>query len=623
MRCRILFVAGMLACGGVGGAQEEKITREKWDALPDHPRLFATDARFTGLKQAVVEDPATAMFYGILKKRADGLLEQEPVVRVMTGKRLLAVSRQAQECILVSALVARISGEGKYRERALREMRALAGFPDWNRPHFLDVAEATFGLAVGYDWLYDSMTPEDRRLMEDAILEKGLKASFPVPGGKEHSWIKGTNNWNQVCHAGMVAGALAVRERDPEMAKVVVERAVANLGRAAKAYAPDGVYPEGPMYWNYGTSFHVALVAALRAAFGDTFGMERFPGFMKTPEFYYQAASPTGRFFNFADCSLDREVSSPMFWFSRELKRPELLEWEWKELEGLVGVDGSKRLERTLALGFLWMDPRKSNDAPPAAKSWIGEGKVPVALHRSAWNDPQAAFLATKGGSPAVSHGHMDIGSFVYEVEGIRWAVDPGMQNYFSLESKGVNLWGGEQDAQRWKVFRLGPESHGILRFNGAAQLVKGRADFVKSDVARQLTVLDLTGICQPEAASATRGVRLLAGGGMVVRDEWKTGAKQAEVTFQWITRAKVQLHAGGAILSEGGKSLTLTAEASSPVKVEVDDVSKPVRPYDEPNPGMKRIRFVVETAPAADGFIAVTASKDGTAEKSIPLESW
>lgn len=57
----------------------------------------------------------------------------------------------------------------------------------------------------------------------------------------------------------------------------------------------------------------------------------------------------------------------------------------------------------------------------------------------------------------------MDAGSFVYEKNGVRWAMDLGMQNYFSLESKGVDLWNQSQEGQRWDVFRLNNMAHNTL----------------------------------------------------------------------------------------------------------------------------------------------------------------
>jgi hypothetical protein len=75
----------------------------------------------------------------------------------------------------------------------------------------------------------------------------------------------------------------------------------------------------------------------------------------------------------------------------------------------------------------------------PKETMWVSQGKNPVALMRTSWTDPSAIYLAAKGGSVSVNHAHMDIGSFIMEADGEKWAMDFGMQQYESLESKGFN----------------------------------------------------------------------------------------------------------------------------------------------------------------------------------------
>ena len=36
----------------------------------------------------------------------------------------------------------------------------------------------------------------------------------------------------------------------------------------------------------------------------------------------------------------------------------------------------------------------------------------------------------------------MDGGSFIFELNGVRWVVDPGNQDYNDLEQTGFDLWG-------------------------------------------------------------------------------------------------------------------------------------------------------------------------------------
>ncbi|MBX3741135.1 MAG: heparinase II/III family protein [Akkermansiaceae bacterium] len=606
----MLFLFAGCAMGGVSP-----------DKLPAHPRLFANAARFDEIRKQVADEGPARDFFLVLKARADSLLKQEPVERIMTGKRLLSVSRQALECITVSAMVGKLEDNAAYKERAIAEMRALAGFTDWNQPHFLDVAEATFAMGIGYDWLYDDLTSADRDLISGAIIGKGLKTSLISRSGKDPFWVSGTNNWNQVCHSGMAIGALAVAERDPELATRIVDRAINNLQYAAKAYAPDGIYPEGPGYWAYGTGFHVALVDALKTSLGDTFGLEKFPGFLKTADFMVQMCSPSGRYYNFSDNTQTRGFETPLFWFARELKRPGLLEADLTIVEDLKRKP--RKLDRLMPLALVWWDGKKAETGESPPPSWAGGGKVPLAVFRERWGDRNAAFVAFKGGKPAISHGHMDVGSFVFEKDGIRWAEDLGLQSYNTLESRGIDLWNSKQDSPRWKVFRLGSEAHNIPRFNGADQIVEGTAGVVKTDTDKRLMVLDLTPLYAGMVKSSHRGVRMMPDGRVVIRDEWQAGEKPVSMTFQWLTKAKVTTDSKGALLESGGKSLRLEVTAESPFTVAVQDLSKPANDYDQANPGLKRIVITTETAAGKPGSMVVAT---GAGDADIPagtLGSW
>jgi hypothetical protein len=352
--------------------------------------------------------------------------------------------------------------------------------------------------------------------------------------------------------------------------------------------------------------------------------MEEFPGFLKTADYYVQMAAPCGNFFNYADGDLERSITPPMFWFARELVRPELLRQDLAELPALEKRKGSAALERFLPLALVWLQPSGDGAGKLPPKSWTGTGAVPVAIHRSSWEDPMATFLAVKGGWPAVSHGHMDVGGFVMESDGIRWAVDLGAQNYNSLESKGIDLWASGQEGERWRIFRLGSDSHNIPRFNDAPQRVNGRAVLVESDAGKQSTILDLTALYEPEVKAMRRGVRL-EGRNVIIRDEWETGDKPAEMAFQWLTQAEVKVEGRNVILSEAGKTLRVTASAAGEVKIEVKDVSMPARESDAPNPGLKRIRFIRQTPAVSKGELTVAAfpgAKEGEVPKT-PLADW
>ena len=99
-----------------------------------------------------------------------------------------------------------------------------------------------------------------------SLVEKGIKPSWPADG-KNPGWAYSDNNWNQVCHGGMVAASIVVAEIEPELAAKTIYRAIDGMVNALHSYGPDGVYPEGATYWNYGTSFTVVTAAKIMIKF--------------------------------------------------------------------------------------------------------------------------------------------------------------------------------------------------------------------------------------------------------------------------------------------------------------------------------------------------------------------
>ncbi len=594
-----------------------------WEKLPDHPRLFARTTDWTALRARIVNDPVSTRLFSSLRADADTLLTTPPVPLIKEGRRLLGPVRIAQLRIVLLAMVARLTDDDRYALRAIEEMRHLAAAPDWNPSHFLDTAEAALALGTGYDWLHDRLSPADRTLIENAIIEKGLRPSFDTPNGKPLGWIRGTNNWNQVCHGGLAVAALAIAERDPELARQTVQRAIDNLKYSAHAYAPDGAYPEGPMYWGYGTTFHVLLIEALRTALGTTAGLDAFPGFLASADYIQQVTTPAGRFYAYSDATDKRGFNPALFWFAKRLGRADLVRTDLAWVKGSAGSAPRKISgDRFIPFALLWHDPSLKYSDLAAPLHWYARGDNPIGIHRSAWNTPHAVYLAVKGGSPSLNHAHMDAGSFLIEADGVIWAVDTGMQDYHSLESKGIRLWATSQDAQRWQVFRLGPEGHNILRFNNGAQNWKASAiaGRFRADGEAPFTQFDLTPLYAGQVTAVRRGVSLRADHRIVIQDEWTAlPEKPADVTWQWLTFADVTITGNTLTLSQKGERLHLAVRSAPDLRIEVEDVSAPRQPYDVANPGLKRIRIHTSTASGGQGSIHLLITP-GSIEADLPV---
>ena len=202
-----------------------------------------------------------------------------------------------------------------------KNCRTVAAFKDFNPAHFLDTAEMTFGLAIAYDWLYDSWTPDQRATIRRAIVELGLKPGLKIyRSGK--AWPKSDFNWNQVCNGGMTVGALAVADEEPALCGEILHDAIASVPLAMASYAPEGAWGEGPGYWSYATIYNVRMIAALESAMGSDFGLPKTPGFDETALFPIYMTGPNGLWFNFSDCSPKASASPCLFWLAAQFHQP-------------------------------------------------------------------------------------------------------------------------------------------------------------------------------------------------------------------------------------------------------------------------------------------------------------
>lgn len=577
--------------------------------LPDHPRLLVTSDDWGKMRHQVETDSLARKAFDLIKAKADRALDQPPVERTLVGRRLLDVSRLALDRITALAMVARITGEERYARRAIEEMLAVIKFSDWNPSHFLDVAEMSLAMAIGYDWLYDKLTPEQRDEIAGALLDKGLRPSLVTP---EPFFVRGTNNWNQVCHAGMSAAAIAIADREPAMAEQILERAIRYLPNAAESYAPDGAFLEGPMYWDYGTSFHVVLAAALERLTGSTHGVADYPGFAASADYMQQVVSPIGLYFCYSDCRRKQGMQLPLFWLARHFHRPDWLASNIDIINEQATRQDGKPFDggRLFPLALLWLLPSEGAPAShaPAPLRWYGRGQNPVMVVRSAFGDPNALYFAIKGGSPSLSHAHMDAGSFNLTADGEEWAIDLGMQEYESLEKLKIPLW--DSKGGRWGVFRLGPESHNIPRFNGSRPLVTGEATFrkVQLDGKKPFAILDLTSLYQDQVARAERGVMVLDDKAVLIQDEWKGRDRETDYSWQFMTRADVQVADGKVRLTKGGKSFELLVLDKAPATIKVEKAEELMQSFDAPNPDVKRVSIRLKTAPGEEGRLRVLA---------------
>lgn len=594
-------------------------------AFPSHPRILLFKGEEAAIKKNIAADKVWSNMQQAILDESGNLLALPPIERIQIGRRLLDKSREALRRMFFLSYSYRMTHDKKYLQRGEKEMLAISAFSDWNPTHFLDVAEMTMALAIGYDWLYDDLSPASRSIIKEAIIKKGLEPSLDT---KYNSWVKVEHNWNQVCHAGMSYGAMAVYEDQPELAKQIINRAIDNVPYAMKDYGPDGIYPEGYGYWGYGSSFNVMFISAIEKLFGKDFGLSQSPGFLKTGGFLENITGPFGYPFNYSDSDSGSGLQPAMFWFATKTKDPSIL---WVERSFLLTKKPSSFTKNRLLPAIMLWNGGLGIDKITAPKSimWSGAGKNPIAMMRTSWTDSNAIYVAAKGGSVSINHAHMDVGSFVMDADGVRWAMDFGRQEYESLESKGIQLFGRTQDAQRWTVFRYTNLVHNTLTVNNQHQRVTGSAPITATTTSPGFmsAVIDMTEVYKGAVAKANRGIALVDKQYVVVRDE--VTATDTITTIRWtlLTPSVVKITGKNtAELTQGGKKLLLQVQEPASVVVKTWSTDPP-HDYDAPNPGTAFVGFEI-TVPAksttAITVALIPAKAIGKPIKKVqPLTDW
>jgi hypothetical protein len=575
----------------------------------DRPRLFLSGHRLFRLKDAAGQDPVFVLLMENLRRHADSIAGMEPTPFQIVGPRMLKNCRQILDRVTTLLTVYRFTGIPKYKERALGELRSAAAFPHWNPDHFLDTAELCTAFGIAYDWLHPVSSGEELSFIRRALIEKGLKPGLQAYADKAW-WMEHRFNWNNVCHGGLSIGALAVADEEPDLAKAILSTAVEKLPLSTVNYEPDGAWQAGPEYWEYTTWYTALFIDALETALGRDFRLKT-AGLGKTGLFPVHCTGPTGMYFNFADASVEAKAKPSLFWLGSRYDRPELIR------------ENHRLLRQQLAAGepvhpfhAVWYapDPAEAPDLPACA---YFRGTETVFL-RGGWTDPHASYVGFKGGLNRADHAHLDLGSFVLEALGERWAFDLGRDDYDL-----PGYWDSKEGGDRWNYFRLNNRSHNTLTLNDDVQRADAVAPILSHRFSQEKSyaVADLTAAYRPHARSVLRGVALMGDGTVVVQDEILWAEGERKVSWGLMTDALIACLDGKAELLKSGK--TLNANILSPSGAKFGVATAAQAPPEEPNDGVRRLQIQFKAPPGKTVLCVVFGVRPEGKAEVIPLEKW
>ena len=637
----ILFISillvNLIGCkSGTGYPESENSKTSSQISIPQvtdlkviHPRLLLTEDQLLNLKQKINADTTLSQWYDEVKRDAEEIMSL-PLSKydLRDGVRLLWVSNEMVRRMYTLAFLYRMEENEMYLERAWQELEACAAFPDWNPVHFLDVGEMCHAFAIGYDWLYADLSEDQRSIIREALINKGIDPYLKGSEAGNSRWIKNTQNWNFVCNGGVGIAALSLGAEEEEIFGKVISFVMENLPYALRSYAPDGAWDEGAGYWDYGTRYLTYLMASLQSATGQLYGIPDAAGLAETCYFPIYMSGNGNKSYQFGDGGSKRVSDPAMFWLAEQYNKPVFGAWRYLH----IAREGAK----PGIFDLLWYKPEFSNtselaELPPDRYF----RHVEVVSVRSSFKDKNGFMAGLKGRMVSeLHHNDLDQGSFYLEALGETWAEELGSGHY-----NAPGYWQYSPLGDRWNYYPKRAEGQNTLVINPsleADQISDAQSGIISynSKAEDVFAVTDFTDAYRDHARKVQRGLRLCDDRKtLMIQDELEL-KEPGEIWWFMHTRAEitVQNNAQQVILKKNGKKLMASIQSSEPASFSVVEArslpSSPKDKYWNPPAGMKKLAIHFENIKSLTLNVTfIEASVEGqdihSDRKMIPMNKW
>lgn len=580
-----------------------------------HPRVTATEDDFIRLRREIKENEHKARWYKKLIEYCDSL-KDAPTLRyeLRDGVRLLYVSWDLQRYAVTLALAYKLTGDKKYFDYAWRHLKACAEMPDWNPSHHIDVGTLAYGYAIAYDWFYDVMTDEQKRIMEKGAYENVFYTVNRAVEDKDTAYtnVLMSNNHNVFSNAGVMATIMAFMDVYPEVASKLGSDIVRVLECFMDKFAPMGAYYEGPYYAETAINYTVRVFTSMLPTLGTLYGLDRAQGFDGIGDFIVLLQSDVASF-NFADSKMSLLDIAGMFWLFDHFDRRGLK-------ESLAAKNFKDSAPGVAAEAILWYNT-KAESSEVNISTVVHYPEEEIIAMRDAYRDGQT-FVGIKAGKTVYAHSHLDAGSFIFDAKGKRWAFDFGQDSY--------NLY---YKYNHWDVFRLRAESHNNLVINPdktPGYVLGSEAKVVEfidtpDRVKAVINTSDLYGSERGVEKSRRGYIFTDSRSSLVLRDEVKL-TRQSSLIWLMYTDALVKIDGSVATLTDKNdpeKSITVEFVSNHPIDIGFED-AKPLPTSPDIPEQAKNVGFVRLFARAeADGEFTITAKINSQSERVTPIAQY
>jgi hypothetical protein len=592
-----------------------------------HPFVLATKENFDIVRREYITKSynsyAQALCNSVLSN-AQALLDEKiypPMEYVLDEENsILPISRETISRMVILGYAWQVTGEKKYAARAWKELEKVCSFNDWCPSHFLAAAEMALAVSIGYDWFYDYLTQSQKDLLAEKTYEYAIKPALSKNYLKNwFTWSK--NNWNSICYSGVGIACMTFGSYCPDEAAEFLKMCYTCMPIAFSNFTPDGVYAEGPGYSQSGMNAIVNFVATSKNYLSTDYGMSDIAGFKELGKFPVYITTPTG-VFNFGDNKARMCFSPSLHWYAAEYDSPLLSCYQMWDMPETFTPNTSKSTERNGdgkedALSSLWYDrsySTKSADfsSEPLAVCLDSDAGQTLTLIRSAYLDKDASFAGIKGGYNFINHGDLDIGTFVFDIMGERWAEELGAGSY-DAPGYFTNVPAGG----RWKNYCKRAEGQNTLVINPDMTLDDqyvlaecGFTSFEETDDGGKCS-LDMTDAYRMNGAlKVTRDFELYNDYSSLKISDNILCVVPSEIYWFMHTKADIDISADGktAILTIGDKKLKATSHSDGTFSVMKAERLKGEWEYDDEYSDIRKLTVKLEKVKKAEICITLEA---------------
>ena len=466
---------------------------------------------------------------------------------------------------------------------------------------------------IGYDWIYDCMSEEERATLRRAIIKNGFDAVMDDYLDRErkrsYRWYQDEpgDNWKFVCNGGVTVAALAICDEedvDQSYLSDIFGYAFENTYRAVREmYLPDGSYAEGFTYWNYASDYLGYYVSALKSATGTDYGLSDYTPVQTSAYYVKLMCSNTFYSFNFGDAIETFMCPEVMFFIGKNYGKADIMTMRKEAIIKDPSIAGVRDL--------FWYLPTESVglEGIPMGCGSVGGDNASF----RAGLDEDDLYAGIHFGDNDAYHGHADMGNFVVEWKKHRFFCDLGQDNY---------------NVPRYRFsYRYRAEGHNTLVINPGDGMDQLQSAVCRVDRFSDGSEGDAYAISDISAAyfgkSVVRGMKMTEDKKwLIVRDELKLDEGDAGYWFAH-TRGKITL-------LDGGKRATVDMDGDKLLVVLLEggcfETMPAVHLYDGHNQEGERdnsdvTRLAVRFSGSTTLSVAISPMINGETPESLPAD--